>query len=140
MTQLDPTTTAGARALERLACERMAWLTTTNPEGGPQSSPIWFLWQDDEILVYSWIRAPRNENIRERPLVAFHLETEDGGDSYVTMEGTARIDPDPAPASTVAPFMAKYQPVIEGYGWPDGYYDEHYPVLIRITPQRWRVG
>ena len=87
-------TDAGARALERLGDEPIGWLTTVNPDGQPQSSPIWFLWVDDEILVYSRTRAPRNENIRERPLVSFNLNTDPAGDDVVTMEGTARIDPD----------------------------------------------
>ena len=65
----------------------------TNPDGQPQSSPVWFLWEDGEILVYSRRRAPRNENIRERPLVSFNLNTDATGDEVVTMEGVARIDP-----------------------------------------------
>jgi PPOX class probable F420-dependent enzyme len=140
MTTPDPTTTAGARALERLGTDLIGWLTTTNPDGGPQSSPIWFLWAADEIKIYSWVRAPRNENIRERPRVAFNLDTEDRGDSYATMEGIARFDPDAPPASTDAAFMAKYGSMINGYGWTPGYYDVNYPFVIRIEPTRWRVG
>lgn len=137
---IDPTTAAGARALERLATATTGWLTTVNPDGAPQSSPIWFVWEDDELRLYSWIRAPRNDNLRERPAVAFNLDTEEEGDAYVTMEGTARVDPSAGPASGDAPFMAKYRGRIEGYGWTTDYYDATYPHVIRITPIRWRVG
>ena len=90
---LDPSTPAGARALERLDTEVIGWLTTVNPDGQPQSSPIWFLWADGEVLVYSDKRAPRNGNLEDRPLVAFNLNTDAGGGDVVTMEGVARIDP-----------------------------------------------
>ena len=50
---IDPATTAGARALERLESELMGWLTTINPDGQPQSSPLWFRWTDGELTIYS---------------------------------------------------------------------------------------
>jgi PPOX class probable F420-dependent enzyme len=140
MTTLDAATDAGARALERLGGDTIGWLTSVNPDGQPQSSPVWFLWADGEILVYSRIRAPRNENIRERPLVSFSLNTDLGGDEVVTMEGTARIDPDgPAPSANPA-YLGKYLPKIQGYGWTVEYFEANYPVVVRITPTRWRVA
>ena len=71
---LDPASDDGARALRRLETELIAWMTTVNPDGQPQASPIWFVWDGDEILLYSWTRAPRNGNIADRPLIAFNLE------------------------------------------------------------------
>ena len=68
-TTIDPASEAGARTLERLEAELIGWLTTTNPDGQPQSSPIWFQWIGDEVLVYSGKRAPRNGNVADRPLV-----------------------------------------------------------------------
>ncbi|MEO6207995.1 MAG: pyridoxamine 5'-phosphate oxidase family protein [Candidatus Limnocylindrales bacterium] len=138
---LDPTTPAGARALERLASEKIGWLTTVDPDGQPYASAIWFLWDAGEILVYSGKRAPRNGNLETNRRVAFNLHTDAGGGDYVSMEGTARIDPDGAPVSSQnAPYLAKYQSMIEGYGWDNAYFDREYPVAIRITPTRWRVG
>ena len=140
MKALDPTTPAGARIAERLETDLTGWLTTVNPEGQPQSSVIWFKWADGVITVYSHKRSARNGNIEERPLVSFTLDTEDQGDAYVTIEAVARIDPDGGPASADAPFMAKYAGMIESYGWEPGYYDAEYPVVLRITPTRWRVA
>ncbi len=137
---IDPATAAGARALQHLADDPIGWLTTVNPDGQPQSSPIWFLWADGELLVYSRTRAPRNENIRERPLVSFSLNTDPGGDEVVTMEGTARIDPDgPAPSANPA-YLAKYRGKIEGYDWTVDWFAANYPVVVRITPTRWRLA
>ncbi len=140
MSGLDPTTRAGARALERLASEIMGWVTSINPDGQPQSSPVWFLWADDEILVYSGKRAPRNDNIAERPLVSFNLNSDADGGDVVTMEGTARIDPTTPPASSNPAYLAKYQGMLDSYGWTPEYFAGEYPVPVRITPTRWRVG
>ncbi len=140
MTTPDPSTTAGARTLERLVSERIGWLTTTNPDGQPQSSPIWFLWQDDEVLIYSGTRAPRNGNIADRPLVAFNLNTDADGDDVTTMEGIARIDPDAPPATANAVYLSKYQALLDAYGWTAEYFASQYSVVVRVTPTRWRFG
>lgn len=137
---IDATTKEGARALERLETELIGWLTTVNPEGQPQSSPIWFLWSDGELLVYSWKRAPRNDNVLERPLVAFNLATDARGDDYVTMEGIARLVPDEPPATANPAYLAKHLTRIGEYGWTADYFAAEYPVAIRIRPTRWRVG
>jgi PPOX class probable F420-dependent enzyme len=140
MKTLDPAQPAAARALERLGTERIGWLTTTDPDGGPQSSPIWFLWEDGEVLVYSGKRAPRNDNLAERPLVAFNLNTDPGGGDVVTMEGRARIDPDGPPASAHPAYVAKYAGLLADSGWTPEYFSGEYPVVVRVTPTRWRVG
>lgn len=137
---LDASVPAGARALERVASEKIAWLTTVDPDGQPYASAIWFLWDDGQIIVYSGKRSMRNGNIGDNPRVAFNLHTDAGGGDYVSMEGTARIDPDVRPPSQNPPYLAKYQSMIEGYGWDNAYFDREYPVAIRITPTRWRVG
>jgi PPOX class probable F420-dependent enzyme len=138
-TTLDPSTPAGARALERLATEQIGWLTTVNPDGVPQSSPIWFLWVDGELLIHSHRRAPRNGNLADRPGVSFNLNTDVTGDEVVTMEGTARIDPAGRPASADPAYVAKYRDKVEAYGWTFAWFDGEYPVVVRVTPTRWRV-
>ena len=136
---LDPTSEDGARALRRLETELMAWLTTVNPDGQPQASPIWFLWNGDEILLFSWSRAPRNGNIPDRPMVAFNLESGTDGEDVVTAEGDARIDPDEPPASANPTFLAKYKPMFDKYGWTPEWFAGRYSVPIRIRPTRWRL-
>jgi PPOX class probable F420-dependent enzyme len=137
---IDATTKAGARALERLETEIIGWLTTVNPDGQPQSSPIWFLWTDDELLIYSHKRAPRNDNLVDRPLVSFNLNTDAVGDDVVTMEGLARIDDDGPPATANDAYLAKYRGMLDEYDWTAEYFAAEYPLLVRITPTRWRVG
>ena len=136
---LDAATEDGARALRRLDTELVAWLTTVNPDGQPQASPIWFLWDGQELLLYSMTRAPRNGNIEDRPLVAFNLESGLDGEDVVTAEGAARIVPDEPPASANPTYLAKYKRMFDAYGWTPDWYAERYSVPIRIRPTRWRL-
>jgi PPOX class probable F420-dependent enzyme len=140
MRTLDPSTEAGAKALRRLETELMGWVTTVAPDGRPQSSPIWFLWRDGVILVYSHIRAPRNANVEANPHVAFNLNTDPDGDEVVTMEGEARIDLSLPPSSADEAFQAKHRHMIDRYGWAPEWLAENYPVPVVITPTRWRLG
>lgn len=137
---LDSSTSDGARALERLASEKIGWLTTVDPDGQPQASAIWFLWDEGEILIYSGKRAMRNGNIEMNQRVAFNLHTDAGGGDFLSMEGIARLAADEPPSSTNSAYTAKYQAMIEDYGWDNAYFDREYPVAVRITPTRWRVG
>ena len=133
---LDPSTKQGARAIDRLTTEVIGWMTTVTADGQPQSSPLWFLWTGDDVFLYSQTTAPRLANIAADPKVAFNLHTDPGGGSVISMEGTARIDPDGPLASKNPPYVAKYSSML-----PDPtYMDREYPVAIRITPTRWRIG
>ena len=140
MRTLDPAEAAGARALERLQTELMGWVTTINPEGQPQSSAIWFLWQGRDILVYSHIRAPRNANVEANPRVSFNLNTDPDGEDVVTMEGDALIDLSQPPSSANPAYQAKHRHMIDRYGWTPEWLAENYPIPIVITPMRWRLG
>ena len=137
---IDPATDDGAKAIKRLETELVAWMTTINPDGQPQASPIWFLWEGDEILMFSWSRAPRNANVADRPLVAFNLEAGVDGEEVVTAECEARIVPDEPPASANPTYLAKYKGMFDKYGWTPDWYTNRYSIPIRLRPTRWRVG
>lgn len=131
----DPTTERGARALERLATERVGWLTTITAAGQPQTMPIWFLWADGELLIYSDRRARRNPNVAAHPRVSFHLDDRPG-DFGVVIEGEARIDPDAPGVPDHPAYLGKYGPVIDAdYGGPVAF-SGTYSSVIRITPTR----
>jgi PPOX class probable F420-dependent enzyme len=136
---LDAATKDGARALSRLQTDLIGWLTTVNPDGQPQASPIWFLWDGEELLIFSMTRAPRNGNIEDRPLVAFNLEAGTDGEDVVTVEGEARIVPDEPPASANPTYIAKYQGMLDAYEWTPEWFSGRYSVPIRIRPKRWRL-
>jgi hypothetical protein len=85
-------------------------------------------------------RAPRNDNVAERPLVAFNLATDPKGEEVVTAEGVARHVADEPPATANPAYLAKYGGMLDEYGWTADYFAAEYPVALRITPTRWRLG
>ena len=135
---LDTTTPAGRRLLQRLRDEVIAWLVTVRRDGQPQPSPVWFLWQDPDILVYSQPTAGKLRNLQSNPRVALHFgEDERGGDVSV-IEGTAEVDRSLPPAEAIAEYVAKYQGPIAALGWTPASFAADYSVPLRIRIARTR--
>lgn len=126
------------KTLDRLSSELMMWMTTVTPQGQPQTSPVWFLWDDPVFWVYSLDPTARLANIAANPRVSLNLNCDDHGADIVTIEGTATIDPE-APAANENPaYVARYRDRMDGgWGSPEGFAAE-YPAVIKITPTRVR--
>ena len=135
---IDRTTEKGARAAERLAAELILWLTTVSPDGQPQSSAVWFLWEDGEAVVCSRASSPRIRNLEADPRVSLNLNSSPDGGDVVTFEGVARFDGTDLGAATEA-YRAKYSREIEAMGWTWDAFRRDYPVVIRIRPTRVRM-
>ena len=58
---IDLSTELGARVARRLEQELIIWLTTVRVDGTPQPSPVWFLWADQSLLIYS---QPNKQKLR----------------------------------------------------------------------------
>jgi PPOX class probable F420-dependent enzyme len=136
---IDTGTREGRRAAERLGDELIIWLTTVRADGQPQASPVWFLWDGEEFLVYSAAGTPRTRNLETNRRVALNLNSNDRGGDIVSFEAEARIDPGVPPASANPAYLAKYQGMIDGYGWTAESFSSDYPVPVRIRPARVRM-
>jgi len=126
-------------ALDRLRRDMIGWLTTVRADGQPQTFPIWFLWDDGEILIYSDRRAKRNENIRTNPRVSFHLGDDGRGSDIVIVDGEARLDDStPAPEANPA-YNAKYGEWIRDMFSTAEEFTSVYNVPLRIRLVRGRA-
>src|SRR5437762_10621682 len=96
----------------RLREEKIAWLTTVRRDGQPQSSPVWFLWRDGEVVVYSRPTTQKVRNVQAHPKVALHLRDIDDGSDIVSLEGEATIDRDYPQASAIPAYVTKYRSMI----------------------------
>jgi PPOX class probable F420-dependent enzyme len=130
---LDPSTEFGARVARRLADELIGWLVTVNGRGAPQPSPIWFLWDEGSILLYSQPETAKLRNIAANPRVAMHLSADAVGDDVVIVSGRAAVSDDP-PAHELPPYVAKYGELIERNGWTPESFAADYSVPVRIRP------
>ncbi len=136
---LDLSKPAHEAAAARLSEETIVWLTTVNPKGQPQSSPVWFLWDGEEFLIYGSKTGPKTPNIRSNPRVGLNLDGNGRGGGVVVIEGTARIDEAGPVLSEVNDYLAKYGAMIEGNGWTPESMAQDYPHLIRVTPNKARI-
>ena len=125
-----------ARALARLEADTLGWLTTVTPEGQPQTFPIWYLWEDGEVLIYGDRRAKRNANLVANPRVCLHLNDDGNGNGVVILEGEARVDPATPQVYDNPGFLAKYGSlIVEQLGSAEEM-ATIYNVPLRIRPTR----
>ncbi|MDP3983866.1 MAG: pyridoxamine 5'-phosphate oxidase family protein [Acidimicrobiia bacterium] len=122
---------------DRLDRERIIWMTTVRADGQPQSAPVWYVWNGEEIRVWS-LDGLRIVNLATNSKVNLHLNDNGRGEEVVTIEGEATIDRSAGPASEEPLYVERYQPFVVEYGWTWGWYDANYPVPIRVTPSRVR--
>ena len=127
-----------AHEVERLRSEIIAWLATIRPDGHPNLAPVWFLWEDPTILIFSQPNKQKLRNIGQNSHVMLGLETEDRGDDAVMIEGTATIIDDPTLTPTLPAYAAKYGSNLEKFGWTAEEMAKAYTVAIRITPTKFR--
>lgn len=119
--------------------DAILWLTTVTPQGQPQSTPVWFLWEDGSFLIYSQSGKPKLRNIAANPRVSVHLRgTEDGGE-IATFDATAEMPSEAKPADQVPGYIEKYRAHIRGYGWTPRSFAEDYSQPILVTPSAARI-
>ena len=135
----DPDSEMGREAARHLREDVVGWLTTVNPAGQPQSSPISFLWDGETILFYSQPDTPKLRNIAANPRVSFHLDTDAYGDHVVILEGRAVVDGAAAPSDVLRHYRAKYREPLEHWGMDEAGTARSFSVAVRIIPERFRV-
>jgi PPOX class probable F420-dependent enzyme len=136
--QIDTSNEFGARAARRLNEEQIAWLSTSGPDGGPQPSPIWFLWDGETILIYSQPNTPKLRHIAANPRVSLNLDGDGQGGNIVILTGEARIEEATPPANENPAYVAKYATGIQRIGMTPASFAQAYSVPIRVTPQKIR--
>lgn len=110
-----------------------------SPGGQPQSSPVWFSWDDGEFLPYARAHSWKVRNIRANPLVSLHLNSDGQGGRIATFEGGARICAGHPLGHEVAAYLAKYRETIAGTGMTPEQIAAEYATAVRVAPTRVRV-
>lgn len=141
----DPLSTALARedaawAMDHLATDAVAWLTTVAADGRPQSSLISFLHDGATIFFYSKPDTPKLRNLAGSALVTFHLQSDPFGDHALIVEGTAAVDPTIPPSDVHPGYRAKYRAPLAHWKMDEATTAREFSVPIRIRPIRVRIG
>ena len=117
-------------ARELLGRPLIVSLATTRPDGAPQVSPMWFIWDGELIWFTHTNQRQKFKNLAHEPRVAISLVDPDNGYSYVEVRGVVdHIDPDPE--------AKLYQRLSEWYkGTPETPGDAPKRVAIAIRPTK----
>jgi len=125
-----------ANVLDR---DLIGFLTAVDGGGQPQTAPVWFVRDGDDIVVYNKPDTPRLASIATNPKVAFSLRGDRAGVGVVVVEGTAAGEPGMPPAKEFPGYLDKYDREIESLGWTPEAFSVDYAVGIRITVTRVRA-
>lgn len=138
MVKLDPNNAFHARAAERLKTEDVGWLITIGPDGTPEPSPVWFLWNGAaSLLIYSQ-NAPKLRNIANQPRVAFHLNSDEHGNNVITFTGTARLDNAHPKVADYQPYLEKYDDGIKSIGYTTEQFSSGFDQPVIVTLEKLR--
>lgn len=136
---LDVTTEWGQHAEQRLRSDIIGWLTTVGPEGRPYTVPVWFLWNDGAVLIFSQPNKQKIRNLPKNPRVTLALDNTYGGGDVVIIEGTAELVNDPAISVEMPAYIEKYGKHIQDEGWASpAAMAADFSQAIRITPKKIR--
>jgi len=135
---LDPDSEFAARAGRHLERDDVAWLVTVDPDGTPQPSPVWFLWDGETALVYSKPQTTKLRNLERSPRASLHFNGDANGGDIVILTGAAAVDPGAPPADAAAAYIAKYTAGLRGIGMTPEAFAAEYSVALRFRPERVR--
>jgi len=71
----------------------VATIATIGPDGRPQVSAVWFLFEDGQLKVSLNTARQKTRNLQQNPAVTIFL-LDPGGMRYVEVRGDAAIEPD----------------------------------------------
>lgn len=126
--------------IQLLDQELIGFLTAVKENGQPQTSPVWFHRDGEDLVVYNRPTARRLRSIASNPLVSLALRADREGHSLVSIEGSARVDRDLPTAEHLAGYVDKYAAQIEGLGSTPASFSIGYSIPLRIAVTRVRAS
>ena len=132
---LDPDRADDAHTSGRLATETVIWLGTTRPDGRPHHVPVWFLWRDPLVLVFSMPGTQKLRNIGHMGAVTLTLDSADSGRDIVILEGRASLADDTTPpvASMLPAFEEKYSALTSVPGFDAWRSTFSEPIMVAVS-------
>jgi PPOX class probable F420-dependent enzyme len=133
---LDLTQERDAHIDQRLREDIVVWFGTVRPDGRPHITPVWFIWNGADLLIFSKPNQRKIRNVRQNPRVVVALDNSKEGTDHIAFEGVAQLLADPTVNATLPAYVAKYGAYIEGIGYSPRTMAEAYSQAIRVTPTK----
>lgn len=136
---IDAGDPAHQKALRLLRERIIAWFTTVDAGGRPHAVPVWFLWHDGRLFVFTRPDTKKAANVRRGSPVLVHLDTGPFGSEVVIVHGSAEVS-DRDALSWLAEFREtyerKYAEAIADYGQPLEDIVAIFSTVLIVTPER----
>ena len=111
------------RVQKILHSKQFAHVATIRPDGSPQSSPMWFVWDGAYIQFTHATNRQKYRNIRRDPRIAVPITDVDDPYTYAEFRGVVeRIEEDPGGVF--------YETLAKRYGAPWGYPGDPRVILL----------
>jgi len=123
---------------EALDSAIIGFLTAVNGRGQPQTSPVWYIRDEEDLVIYNRPTAARLRSITNNNRVAFNLRADWRAGSGISLEGEAAIDSELPPAVDFPGYVDRYGSEIAGLGWTPESFSSDYAVGLRIIVTRVR--
>lgn len=130
--------TSDAGLAKALDSAIIGFLTAVNGRGQPQTSPVWYIRDGEDLVVYNRPTAARLRSIANNNRVAFNLRADGGARSGISLEGTAVVDSDLPTAVDFPGYVDRYRGEIADLGWTPESFSTDYSIGLRITVTRVR--
>jgi PPOX class probable F420-dependent enzyme len=104
---------------DRLESDRYGWLTTVAKSGQPVPRLVGFLFDGNELTVYSMPNAAKIAHIEANPRVSLNLESDGRGSGVIVVGGEARVDAVDANPMADKDYVAKYGEYAKSMGMSD---------------------
>ncbi len=130
--------TSNTALAEALDSAIIGFLTAVDGRGQPQTSPVWYIRDGEDLVVYNRPTAARLRSIANNNRVAFNLRADHAARSGISLEGTAVVDSDLRPAVDFPGYADRYGEEIADLGWTPESFSTDYSVGLRITVTRVR--
>lgn len=128
-----------AEARRRIESDVVAWLTTITGSGAPAPNLVWFVSDGNDLIVFSAPSSRKVHNIKQRPQVCLHFNSDATGGDIVIINGLAELTSGQK-LSAQPGYLTKYESVITGeLGTTVEAIDAEFDTRIRITPTRIRL-
>lgn len=122
-----------AHAAERLGREPVVWLQTVSPTGHPHAVPVWFVWHDPVVTLFTRPDTAKVGHLRRHPGVGIALDTAAGGTDVITGQGEAAIAGEDAVAPVLVDLAAKYAALLGDQTLDQWRQVFSLPVVVTVT-------
>ena len=135
---IDASSDFGAKIVQRIEDQKLAWLTTVSSDGTPQPNPVWFIFDNGTFVIFSQPNQAKLANIRRSDRVSFNLESIDE-ETITIFTGHAEIVPyESIPKSLLDRYIERYAEGLKNLNMTRAEYEAAYTVPIRFTPEKLR--